>query len=86
MKIRVTGTYNDNKWVYDDYVETIEEAIKTDYRFWYKYKAELKFYYEGVLLERKVEEYVSFEEEIIFLKEQIGWIDENERERYKYEN
>ena len=86
MKIRVTGIYNDNKWVYDDYVETTEEAIKTDYRFWYKYKTELKFYYEGVLLERKVEEYVSFEEEINYLKEQIANIDRNEIERYKYEN
>ena len=83
--IRVTGTYNDNKWVYDDYVETIEEAIKTDYRFWYKYKAELKFYYEGILLER-LDDNRSFEEEINYIKEQIAKIDKNERERYKYEN
>ena len=85
MKIRVTGTYNDNKWVYDDYVETIEEAIKTDYRFWYKYKVQLDFYYEGKLLKR-LDDNRSFKEEINYLKEQIAKIDENERERYKYEN
>ena len=83
--INVTGTYNEGNWAYNNHAETIEEAIKMDYEFWCKHKEELKFNYEGVTLKR-LDNDCSFDKEISYLKEQIDKIDENNIERYKYEN
>ena len=85
--INIQGTYtsNGNKFVYNDYVNTIEEAMKVDYRFWYHYKVTLIFYYNDRQLARLSED-CEFDEEILFLKEQISTIDKKEIERYKYEN
>jgi hypothetical protein len=85
INIQAVYTTNGNKFVYNDYVDTIEDAIKADYRFWYHYKVALRLYYNDIELVRLNND-CSFDEEIEYLKDQIIKIDENEVERCKYEN
>lgn len=85
INIQAVYTTNGNKFVYNDYVDTIEDAIKSDYRFWYHYKVALRLHYNDIELVRLNND-CSFDEEIEYLKDQIIKIDENEVERCKYEN
>ena len=79
----IYGKYKDLK--YENSVDTIEDAITADYRFWYHYKEQLDFYYKDIKLNRLNDD-CEFDEEIKHLEEQIKKIDKNEIERYKYEN
>ena len=87
IKIKaIYGKYKDLK--YENSVDTIEDAIKSDYRFWYHYKEQLDFYYNGIKLERLSDD-CEFDEEIENLKEQIVNIIkqlETGKEDNKYEN
>ena len=73
----IYGKYKDLK--HENSVDTIEDAINSDYRFWYHYKEQLDFYYNGIKLERLSDD-CEFDEEIENLKEQMTKIDDNERE------
>ena len=74
----IYGKYKGLK--YENSVDTIEDAIKADYRFWYHYKEQSDFYYNDIKLNR-LDNDCEFDDEIEHLKEQMKKIDENEVER-----
>lgn len=69
VRVIVNGT-----WKYQDFVFTVEEAIKEDYVYWKTYHKSFEFLYQGQLLNRLLDD-CSFEEEIGYLKHQISVID-----------